>query len=305
MSLISLIRRPVNRVRSTIRDHQARAQIAAARAVRSLRLRAVAAGAAPAEIAVLECRRGADVSGLFSEVAAVIGFLEHYERWRRCYAGVRVRFEDGLYLEPRVGPDWWRYYFEPIDVGGSGAEGVVDPHFHDHCAHRVERTLARTVAAALVARYVSIKPDIRAVGDRFAAEHWDHAHVIGVHYRGTDKWEDARRVPYDEMALTVRAAMRGRERCRIFVATDEAGFVEYMTQQFGNLVTSREMFRSRDGRPIDVFNNDSNYRKGLDAVIDCWLLSRTSVLIRTASNLSLCATFFNPQLPETLLNPER
>ena len=33
MSLISLIRRPVNRVRSTIRDHQARAQIAAARAM--------------------------------------------------------------------------------------------------------------------------------------------------------------------------------------------------------------------------------------------------------------------------------
>jgi hypothetical protein len=304
MSHTSLIRRSVNRVRSTIRDHQARALIAAARAARTVRLRAVAAGAAPPEIAVLECRRGADVSGLFSEVAAVIGFLEHYQRWRHCYAGVRVRFEDGLYLDPRIGPDWWRYYFEPIDLG-SGSERVVDPHFHDHCAHRVERSLPRDAAVALVAQYVSIKPDIRAIGEAFAASHWHGAQVIGVHYRGTDKWEDARRVPYDEMAGVVRDAMRGREPCRIFVATDEAGFVDYMTQQFGDRVTSREMFRSRDGRPIDVFNGDGNYQKGLDAVVDCWLLSRTSTLIRTASNLSLCATFFNPRLPDRLLNPER
>ena len=65
------------------------------------------------------------------------------------------------------------------------------------------------------------------------------------------------------------------------------------------------MFRSVDGRPIDVVNTDGNHQKGLDAVVDCLLLSRTHAMIRTASNLSLCSTLFNPQLPDTLLNRER
>ena len=54
-----------------------------------------------------------------------------------------------------------------------------------------------------------------------------------------------------------------------------------------------------------VVNTDNNYQKGLDAVIDCLLLSRTQFLIRTASNLSLCAAMFNSRVPDLLLNPER
>jgi hypothetical protein len=219
---------------------------------------------------------------------------------------VRVRFEDGLYLDTAFGPDWWNYYFEPIDIGrGAGPERVVDPYFHDHCAYTVERGLPRKAGAALVERYVSIKPSVRATADAYVARHWAGAYTIGVHYRGTDKWEDARRVPYDEVAAVVRGAMRGHEPCRIFLATDESQFVEYMTAQFAGRVVYRDMFRSRDGRPMDVFNDDGNFQKGLDAVVDCLLLSRTNFLVRTASNLSLCATLFNAQLDQVLLNPER
>ena len=78
-----------------------------------------------------------------------------------------------------------------------------------------------------------------------------------------------------------------------------------MHVRFPGQLLVRDMFRSRDGRPIDVVNTDNNYQKGLDAVIDCLLLSRTQFLIRTASNLSLCAAMFNSRVPDLLLNPER
>ena len=64
------------------------------------------------------------------------------------------------------------------------------------------------------------------------------------------------------------------------------------------------MHRSVDGTPIDVIQGD-NWNKGRDAVLDCLLLSRCDVLVRTASNLGLCAAFFNPRLPVVLLNRER
>lgn len=305
----TLVRRSLNRVRTTLRDGRVRSAITTARLLRAARLRAVAAGVLAQEVAVLECRKGRDVSGLFSEVAAVLGFLDHYDRWRHLYAGVKVNFDDGLYYEPAFGPNWWEYYFEPVEIGGGrGARSrVVNPHYHDLCANRVEREMPRATAAKLVEQYIAVRPPVRARIDGYVSEHWGNAFVIGVHYRGTDKAEDAPRVPYQRIESIVRDSMTlaGRDRCRIFLATDEQAFIDYMRQRFGDQLLYREMFRSVDGRPIDVVNPDSNHQKGLDAVVDCLLLSKTHSLIRTASNLSLCSTFFNAHVPDTLLNPER
>jgi len=274
-----------------------------------MRLGAVAAGVVPAEVAVLECRGGRDVSGLFSEFAAAVGLLDHFERWRHLYAGVKVDFGHGLYYDPDVGPNWWEYYFEPINVSdSSGARArVVSPFFHDLCANRVERTMSRARGAAMVGRYVTAKPALREVVDTFVGETWTDQFVVGLHYRGTDKAEDAPRVPYERVEAVVRDTMlrEGGNRCRLFLATDEQPFLEFMRDRFPAQLCYRQMFRSVDGRPIDVVNADGNHKKGLDAVVDCLLLSRAHTLIRTASNLSLCSTLFNPRLPDTLLNPER
>lgn len=278
----------------------------AARASRASRLRAIAAGLLPREIAVLRSGGGRHASGLFSEFAAVLGFLEHYERWRRCYAGVLVDYRDGLYAEPAAGPNWWNYYFTPIAI--RDADGPLRPvgqPYHDLCANHVERTMVRNRAADLIDRHIGPAPHVRDMVEEFIAR-WQGAAVIGVHYRGTDKVVDARRVPYDEVAAKIadRLSAAGRH-SQVFVATDEDAFVEFVRRRFPDRVLARDLFRSSDGRPIDVVNDDGNYQKGLDAVVDCLLLSRTDFLIRTASNLGLCATFFNRRLPTVLLNPER
>lgn len=308
-SLPALVRRSLRRSRATWRDAQVRLAITTARAGRAARLGAVWAGLVAPEVAVLECRRGPDVSGLFSEFAAVVGLLDHYERWRGLYAGVKVDFSHGLYHDEAHGPNWWEYYFEPIDFGGEGgAPGrVVNPHYHDLCANRVEREMSRATSSALVNRYVAVKPLVRGLVDDHIRHRWGQAFVIGLHYRGTDKAEDAPRVPYEQVESVVRETMRraGSDPCRIFLATDEQACVDYMRARFPEQLCWREIFRSVDGRPIDVVNADGNHQKGLDAVVDCVLLSRVHTLIRTASNLSLCATLFNSRLPDRLLNPER
>ncbi|HWI19564.1 MAG TPA: hypothetical protein VNT81_17545 [Vicinamibacterales bacterium] len=279
-----------------------------ARLAREARLRAASSGLLPRELAIIECRRGEDESGLFSEFAAVIGFLEHYERWREAYQGVRVRFDSGLYYEASRGLDWWQYYFEPIQAGAAGGvTHVVDPYFHDFCANRVERTLPRATGAALVARYVAPSVAVRHEVEHFVGEHFGAGPVVGVHYRGTDKYVDAPRVPYEAVELAVRdaAAATGSDRWRVFVATDEQALIDFMIGRFADRLIYRRMFRSTDGRPIDVYNAEGNYQKGLHAVVDCLLLARGQVLIRTASNLSLCAALFNPDVREVVLSRER
>ena len=307
MSSVPAVRRSLTGARATWRDAYARSSMLAARASRASRLRAIAAGLLPQEIAVLHSGGGRHASGLFSEFASVLGFLDHYERWRRCYAGVLVDYRDGLYAEPAAGSNWWNSYFTPIAMRhADGPLRAVGQSYHDLCANHVERTMVRGRAADLVDRYIGAAPHVHAMVDEFVARHWQGAAVIGVHYRGTDKVIDARRVPYDEVAAKIddRLSAAGRHG-KVFVATDEDAFVEFVRGRFPGRVVARDMFRSSDGRPIDIVNDDGNYRKGLDAVVDCLLLSRTDFLIRTASNLGLCATFFNRLLPAVLLNPER
>lgn len=257
------------------------------------------------EYLVLGCAPGEDASGLFSEVSAVVGGLAHYEAMPEIYAGLRVDFEDeGLYYDPTAGRNWWEYFFEPLCIGDAGgvAEWSVAAWQHDEFAETVEHRMSRIDAATLLARYVCVKAHLTEQVDRYWFDHIKDVHVIGIHYRGTDKAEEAPMVPYVMVSEAVRPALQraGPKGSRVFVATDEQAFLDHMLEQFPGQILYREMPRSVDGRPIHK-RSGGGLRSGSDAVIDCLLLSRCSELARTDSNLGLFASFFNPALPVRLL----
>lgn len=255
---------------------------------------------------VLPCLGGAQTSGLFTEFLAALGALAQHEHWPSIYAGLRIDYADqGLYYDPEAGPNWWNYYFEPVAIGDSRNAVVktIDPHQHDLLTYHAA-AMSRSAAHDLIARHVRLQAHIQRLVDAYVAGHFAHSFSIGVHYRGTDKHEEAPPVPYEEVvgAIHDAAAGAGSLPVRVFLATDDQRFLDVMIERFPDSLLYRPMFRSKDGRPIDVTNDDTNYRKGEDAVVDCLLLSRTNYLIRTASNLSLCSAFFNPDVPERVLN---
>lgn len=246
--------------------------------------------------------------GLFAAFATVLGLLEYYDKWRHHYTGIRVDFGTrGLYYDPSVGNNWWEYYFDPIDLGArpNASRTILSDDEQFHFAKRVERTMPRHLGFRLIDRYIRPRQYIREKVDAYARANFEGTFVIGIHYRGTDKFEDAPRVPYERVHAAVLDAINaaGGRRYKLFVATDEQAFVDYMRDLFPCKICCLEMYRSTDGRPIDL-RQDDNYRKGEDAVMDCLLLSRCDRLVRTASNLGLCSTLFNPDLHYVLLNRE-
>lgn len=296
-----------DRARTRAREWRVRAGLAAAGLRRTARAALAGAGLPlEKEFLVLGCAAGDDASGLFSEVAAVIGALDHVEQWRGIHAGLRVDFgRDGLYYETAAGDNWWEYYFEPIDLGSrvEAAMRTVAPALHDAFAYRVEQAMPRATAAALVERHVRVRPFLRDAVDRFWREQIGSETVIGVHYRGTDKSEDAAVVPYHAVSAAIRSRQRAEAPARgvIFVATDDQGFLEHARTDFPGQVRALDMRRADDGRPLHK-SPGGGFARGRDAVMDCLLLARCRWLIRTPSNLSLCATFFNPDLPVTLVD---
>ena len=87
----------------------------------------------------------------------------------------------------------------------------------------------------------------------------------------------------------------------IFVATDDQRFLDRLQLEMGHAILSRVAHRSVDGSPVHKAPGNG-FQKGEEALIDCLLLSRCSRLVRTPSDLGLVATFFNPELPVTIVN---
>lgn len=240
-------------------------------------------------------------SGLFSVFTTVLGFLEHYDR-AKC-SGIEIDFaEEGLYFDAQKGKNWWSYYFEPVKLGAQENKKLVSHSLKRQFTKRGYNGMGRTQAYEIIQKYVRLQPALQKKIDAFAAQHFSGENIIGVHYRGTDKISEAPKVPYKQVVEKVRAVISSSPReCKIFIATDEQAFLNEMIAQFPNRVCYTDAHRSSDHQPVHRLYKNC-YEVGEEAVIDCLLLSKSDILVRTASNLSTCAGYFNPSLPIIDLN---
>lgn len=221
----------------------------------------------------------------------MISLLQHYELG--IFKAVKVDYKNlGDYYDPKVGNNAWGYYFEPIELGNQNGPSVEYSYLF--AAEIVELFNSREYNAYIVNKYIKIKPHIKKKVDNFIASQFSDNNVIGVHYRGTDKIGEAPRVPYDVVvnAIWEQINLCGMKNCKIFIASDEPAFFDYCEQQFPGMIIAY----SRTSKPR------GSYLAGETAVLDCVLLSRCNVLIRTSSHLSLISTFFNPNISVIELN---
>jgi len=241
-------------------------------------------------------------TGMFHVFDCVCNLIKCYETGN-C-RGIEVDFDThGAYYEPSHGKNWWSYYCEPIKFGKLinvktvvGAGSYLS--FNGKPAFRKE-------IFKLIQKYIHIKPHIQEKITTFEKENFKNHFVISVHYRGTDKIIEAPRVPYEKVPEEILNVMKtyGDKKYKIFVATDEQNFVDYMINLFGDLVCyNKDALRSTSGNPVHLDKNFSRYKSGEDALIDCILLSRANFLIRSSSNLSRWSTYFNPKIPCVELN---
>ena len=248
--------------------------------------------------------------GFFSSYLSVIGFLNHCEEVKPL--GYNIFFEDGLYFDKNVGLNWWEYYFEPII---SGHDKIVESTQIDHpgdsmkskWAEDAMSTISREQASELINKYIKVKPHIQLKIDDFVNKHFTNKYVIGVHFRGTDKSSEAPRVCYDNVKDEILKQISALEHQNyvVFIATDETLFINYMKQIMKDKIVYIEANRSTKHDPIhhSCGNKVENrYQNGEEAVIDCYLLSKTNILLRTHSCLSTASANINPKLKVINLN---
>jgi hypothetical protein len=258
----------------------------------------------PKHFVVLNSLRG---MGFFEDFLGVLGALNLYDVG--FLAGVSIEYGiGGTYYDPAIGPNWWEYYFEPVHVGFQGNSPthysdhsiVIDNYLYDF-PRMAEFGIYRKDAHRLIGKFIKLKPHIEDKVNQIVENIFGYSSIIGVHYRGTDKFSEAPVSSYDNVATYVDVTIAqlqeiGHSDIKIFIATDEQSFLDYMRVRYpSKVVCYEDSERSVNSVCVHLSGmGGTPYKKGEDALIDCLLLSRTDILLKTSSNLSLCSAYFNP-----------
>jgi hypothetical protein len=159
----------------------------------------------------------------------------------------------------------------------------------------------------LFSKFIAISPDILGYVDGFCKERFSGEKVLGIHYRGTDKTEEAPRISYEECCLIIdKKLVELNGVSSIFVSSDEGEFVLYLKTRYKDRINVHyhdDVHRSVNGKSIHRERDvGDNFQKAKEALVNCLILSRTDYLIKTASFLSAWSCVFNPELPVELIN---
>jgi hypothetical protein len=150
---------------------------------------------------------------------------------------------------------------------------LVTELFHEHL--RVRKDVLDEVSA--VCRYYSV----------------GH-HTLGLHFRGSDKMRSES--PYDVMMedLWFVAREYTPHYGGIFVASDEPDFEDFIST-YRRVSFIENEIKCNGEVPVHDVPGDK-YKKGLEALCNCLVLSRCGTLIKTISFLSGWSKVFNPAL---------
>ena len=141
--------------------------------------------------------------------------------------------------------------------------------------------------------------------DAFAHQHFAPGRTLGLHFRGTDKWTEASKLEFESTVPFIHRCLQAYPSLdRLFVATDSQPYLDYIGRQFSNVqvICYADEMRSSDDTGVHLAAGGSHFQKGRDALLNCLLLSRCDVLLKTMSNLSGWAKVFNPRLSVYLMN---
>lgn len=245
-------------------------------------------------------------AGFFASMSAYLAIL-HYCEVRRLVPDVRL--VNPVYGQRTAQHDWFPQYFERLSPQSDGASGHRRLVVRDLKVLRLSTRLNEVplaVAAAIFDRHASVAPATLAQMDlMFAQDPLNAGHILGVHYRGTDKVMEASRAPYDDVIVAVKRELSGSGpySC-VLVATDEPDFALELGTAISDIPVvpmDATQIGDRDTPPHMMANAD-RYVLGIEALETCLALARCSALVRTSSYLSGWSKVFNPSLKTITLN---
>lgn len=243
-------------------------------------------------------------AGFFHNFNIVLGVLDIYDQKEEM--SLTIDFQDkGLYYEPSQGKNWWSYFFEILEYPAKSQQkgrkihkilSDIEKAAFGNGAHFY---MERERAFYLIRKYIHVKKEILDEVKEFVSDYFE-GHVIGIHYRATDKWYEAEFLDMETLLIDVEKEIERHEKVSLFIATDDQEALNKVRKKFPAVIYKNHQ-RALNGEPLH-YTTDHPYLQGKEALIDALILSHVDTLFRTNSNLSAVSSFFNPYMRVFTLN---
>ena len=155
----------------------------------------------------------------------------------------------------------------------------------------------RALGRRYVRDFVRVRPHVLTKVDGFHEERMSGRYTIGVHVRGTD-FSYATPTPPEAYIRAVHEHVTESEvdDYAVFLATDQAQYVDLFAREFGSRLVVYDATRSQNDKAPFVLADSRPYALGEEVLIDVLLLSRCAFLIKGAAAVGEYALWFNEDL---------
>lgn len=238
-------------------------------------------------------------SDLFSSFNCIVRLLLYHEMGH-C-AGVEVDFQNnGLFYDPARGSNWWEYYFEPVQVGNPD-DGLAIPCGESRAYEATQEIVDACKPQRfnkIIKKHIRVKPSIRQKMQRYITQNFKDQVMIGVHYA------KSRHVPYERLSAAIQRYIKDKKirNYRLFVSTEDQGFLDFMRMLFTERVRSLPGVRTKGKKPASI---TAPYAQGEREVLEWLLLAKSQIMIHTHSTLSFWVKCQNLSLPTLMIQNDK
>jgi hypothetical protein len=236
-------------------------------------------------------------AGFFAELTTT---LRHIKKVREDNKSILVEWGSGnsLYYNQNHGENVWEYYFEKVDlVDNSGIDYVLDNYIPIHPFDGINNreTFNKLYFDNVKLNETTTKiinENIKLVDKK----------TLGLHIRKTDKllgtsFNEPMSIPVDDVEVfNLIDPKLDNNYENIFLSTDCQETYKNFLNRYGNKIINVDRLRGSGVNAIHTSGIGDGYIKGLESLIDSYILSECGFLIRSTSNLSSFSMFMNLDL---------
>lgn len=260
--------------------------------------------------------------GLWSMFFQIIGLIRYAER--RDLEPV-VYFNDATCWWSPNGYNGsrnaWEYFFEPIgrvsamELLGTKQSSlehasvqqlqdalpddiVMSDYILDNVGHYDHTEAQRQEYASIVERRIRVKSQVLAKLDPTLVEALTRG-ATAVHYRGTDKFCESPRPSVHEYYDALQHRVDPSH--KLFVATDDAPFLEWMIGTYGDRVLYTQAARSHDQVPLHI-GPHRGPRQAEECLLDVLFMAKCQHLVHGNSSVTNGVLVFNPTMSHDALH---
>lgn len=243
--------------------------------------------------------------GLFSNFFFVLSHLEYSNKIKRIPI---VDMENFPNFNSEVKPinnteNTWLYYFEPLskyklkDVYNSSNVKFSDDKLIKNNFRYIDNKKRYIKLFDKYKKTIKIKPAIKKQVSNFTKKNFQNKKILGVHWRGTDyKYLPNHPLPPTEKQIfrLIDNLLLNYRFEKIFVITEEQGYLEKLRKRYKNKICFYNSFRSNNSN--DFLKNKRSkhkYKLGLESLIEVLIMSKVETMVGLMSNVSGAAIYFS------------